>query len=198
MKAGVTHKRMTWKNPFLEGEKIYLRPLEPEDLNQEYLGWLNDPKVTCFLESGIFPQTLKELEIYNKQANRSPNQLILAIIDKKSSQHVGNVKLGPIHWIHRRGTLGLLIGNPQHWGKGIGGEATRLMLGYAFSRLNLNRIDLGVYANHKRAIHLYHTIGFRIEGRFRRDVFHEGQYKDRLWMGLLRSEFGKTPKKKMK
>ena len=198
MKAGVTHKRTTWKNPFLEGEKIYLRPLEPEDLNREYLGWLNNPKVTCFLESGIFPQTQKELEKYIKQATHSPDQLILAIVDKKSSQHIGNVKLGPINWIHRWGTLGLLIGNQQQWGRGVGREATRLMLGYAFSRLNLNRIDLGVYADHKRAIRLYRTIGFRIEGRFRKDVFHKGQYKDRLWMGLLRSEFSETPKGKMK
>ena len=28
--------------------------------------------------------------------------VILAIIDKKSDQHIGNVKLGPIRWVHRR------------------------------------------------------------------------------------------------
>jgi RimJ/RimL family protein N-acetyltransferase len=63
------------------------------------------------------------------------------------------------------------------------------MVEYAFFRLNLNRIDLGVYADHSAAIHVYEQIGFRIEGRFRADMFHEGEYKDRLWMGLLRSEY---------
>jgi RimJ/RimL family protein N-acetyltransferase len=28
-----------------------------------------------------------------------------------------------------------------------------------------------------------------VEGRFREEMFREGKYKDRLWMGLLRSAY---------
>ena len=63
------------------------------------------------------------------------------------------------------------------------------MVEYGFYRLNLHRIDLGVYAEHESAVHAYEKVGFKVEGRLREDVFQGGEYKDRLWMGLLRSEY---------
>ena len=177
------------KTPFVVGTQIYLRPLKREDLNEKYLSWLNDPEVNRYLESGIFPYTRDELERFYEQATGSSNQVVLAIVDRETDQHIGNVKLGPINWVHRKATLGILVGGREFWRKGIGTEATRLMVEYGFFRLNLNRIDLGVYAEHEAAIRVYEKVGFQVEGRFREDLFHEGKFKDRLWMGLLRSEY---------
>lgn len=177
------------KTPFIVGKHIYLRPLEREDLNEKYLSWLNNSEVNRYLESGIFPYTYDDLKKFYEQVTQSNDKVILAIIDKKTDQHIGNVKLGPINWVHRKATFGVLIGDSKYWGRGIGIEVTRLVVEYGFSRLNLNRIELGVYAEHETAIRSYEKIGFRIEGRFREDLFQEGKYKDRLWMGLLRSEY---------
>ena len=177
------------KTAFLIGEKVYLRPLELEDLNERYLSWLNDPVVSRYLESGIFPSTREDLERFFKQATASRDQVMLAIVNKETDQHIGNVKLGPINWVHRKAAFGILIGDRQFWNTGVGTEAARLTVEYAFFRLNLRRIDLGVYAEHEAAVHSYEKVGFRVEGRFREDLFHEGQYKDHLWMGLLKSEY---------
>ena len=59
------------------------------------------------------------------------------------------------------------------------------MVEYGFDRLNLHRIDLGVFAEHKAAVRCYEKAGFKVEGRMREDLFQDGEYKDRLWMGLL-------------
>jgi len=177
------------KTPFIVGSRIYLRPLERDDLSEKYLGWLNDLEISRYLESGIFPYTRDELEKFYEQATTSLDQVILAIVDKERDQHIGNVKLGPINWVHRKATFGILLGEKEFWGKGIGTEATRLMVEYGFFRLNLRRIELGVYAEHEAAMHSYEKVGFRVEGRFRESSFHEGQYKDGLWMSLLRSEY---------
>jgi [ribosomal protein S5]-alanine N-acetyltransferase len=176
-------------NAFMSGSQVYLRPLERGDLNDRYLGWLNDPEVNRYLESGTFPTTAQDLEAFYQQTTGSRNQVIFAIIDCKSDLHIGNVKLGPIHWIHRSAIFGILIGDSQFWGKGIGLEATRLAVEYGFHKLNLRRIDLGVLADHKTAIACYEKAGFRVEGRLREDLFHDGEYKDRIWMGLLRTEY---------
>jgi RimJ/RimL family protein N-acetyltransferase len=64
-----------------------------------------------------------------------------------------------------------------------------LAVEYGFYRLNLRRIDLGVFAEHDSAVRCYEKVGFKVEGRFRQDLFQGGEYKDRLWMGLLRSEY---------
>jgi RimJ/RimL family protein N-acetyltransferase len=184
------------KAPFIVGSRIYLRSLEREDLNETYLTWLNHPHITRYLETGIFPSTKESLEKFYEGISQSRDQVILAIVDKKTNRHIGNVKLGPINWIHRKATLGVLIGEKKFWGRGICEEVTRLTVEYGFSRLNLNRIDLGVYAEHTAAIRSYEKVGFKVEGRLRKDLFHEGEFKDRLWMGLLRFEYsggkGKT------
>jgi [ribosomal protein S5]-alanine N-acetyltransferase len=171
------------------GPHVYLRPLERADLSEIYLGWLNDPEVTRYTETGTFPTTAQDLERFHQEVTGSRSQVILAIVHTQSGRHIGNVKLGPIHWVYRSATFGILIGEKKFWNKGIGVEATRLMVEYGFYRLNLHRIDLGVYAEHESAVHAYEKVGFKVEGRLREDVFQGGEYKDRLWMGLLRSEY---------
>ncbi len=174
---------------FLRGSKVYLRPLERTDLNEKYLGWLNDHEVTQHLEAGAFPSTLQDLETYYQSMTGSKSEVIFAIADGKSHRHIGNAKLGPINWVHRRAMYGIMIGEKEFWGRGIGKEVTRLMVEYGFLRLNLHRINLGVLAEHQAAIRCYEAVGFKAEGKFREEMFCDGSYRDRLWMGLLRSEY---------
>lgn len=189
---------MSGKNAFAAGQHVYLRALEREDLNERYLNWLNDPEVTRYMETGTFPTTRQDLEDFYQSATISKNQVILGIADARTDLHIGNLKLGPIHWIHRRATFGILIGDKKYWGKGVGQEATRLAVEYGFNRLNLHRIDLGVFAGHESAVRCYEKVGFKVEGRFRQDLFADGEFRDRLWMALLRSEYvpAKPEKKK--
>jgi RimJ/RimL family protein N-acetyltransferase len=158
-------------------------------LNDKYLGWLNDPQVNRYLETGVFPSTRNELEKFYERATGSPDQIILAIIDNETDQHIGNAKIGPISWVHRKAALGILVGEKQLWRRGIGTEATRLMVEYGFFRLNLRRIELGVYAENEAAVRCYERVGFQVEGTSRKALFHEGEYKDHLCMGLLRMDY---------
>lgn len=173
----------------ITGPRVYLRPLERTDLNEQYLSWVNDPEIARYLDSRTFPTSMKDLVAFYEEVTRTRDNVILAIIDKKSDQHIGNVKLGPIRWVHRRATLGLLIGDKRFWGRGVGTEVTRLAVEYGFNRLNLRRIDLGLHAEHESALRCYEKAGFKVEGRLREDLFHEGEYKDSLLMGLLKSEY---------
>jgi [ribosomal protein S5]-alanine N-acetyltransferase len=178
------------------GARVRLEPLERNHLSARYLGWLNDPDVTRYMETGIFPTTADDLEQFFRSVTGSREHVVFAIVHKESGQHIGNVKLGPIHWVHRCATFGILIGEKKFWGQGLGGDATRLAVEYGFDRLNLRRIDLGVFAEHQAAVRCYEKIGFKVEGRFREELFQNGEYKDRLWMGLLRSEYQPLGKRK--
>ena len=180
---------MSDKTAFLRGAKVYLRPLERTDLNETYLSWLNDVEVTRYLETGTFPTTYQDLEKFYQRVTGATSEVIFAIADRKSHQHIGNVKLGPIHWVHRRAILGIMIGAKKFWGKGVGEEATRLMVEYGFFRLNLHRIGLGVFEEHESAVRCYQKVGFKVEGCLREQLFQDGEYKNHLWMGVLRSEY---------
>lgn len=177
------------KTPYIVLETIYLRSLRREDLGEEYLSWLNEPEVSRWIETGLFPTTPDDLVRFYESVTRDPNQVVFAICDSETDAHIGNVKLGPISWVHRRATLGILIGNKAFWGRGLGAAATRAAVEYAFDRLDLRRVDLGVYADHAAAIRSYEKVGFQVEGRLREDMYRDGSYRDRLWMGLLKSEY---------
>lgn len=180
---------MSTRTASITGSRVYLRPLERTDLNEQYLMWVNDPEIARYLDTRTFPTSMQDLVAFYEEVTRTRDNVILAIIDKKSDRHIGNVKLGPIRWVHRRATLGLLIGDKKFWGRGVGTEVTRLAVEYGFNRLNLRRIDLGLHAEHESALRCYEKVGFKVEGRLREDLFHEGKYKDSLLMGLLKSEY---------
>ena len=176
------------RRPFLVGKKVYLRPLEAADLDGPYLEWLNDPEVTRFMETGFVPTTPEILRHYYEAVTRNPDNVMLAIVDIATDRHIGNVKLGPIHRIHHRADLGIMIGDKEHWGSGAGREAVELMLQYGFERLNLHKITLGVYADHHHAVRLYEGLGFKIEGTRLEHLFRDGAYRDMHVMGLLRDD----------
>ena len=177
------------KEPFLVGEHIYLRGICEEDLSGNYFQWLNDYEVSKYTESGRTPNTKEAMENYFRQVIGNSNNIAFAVVDKESDRHIGNVKLGPINWVHRCAEFGILIGEKEYWGKSFGTEATLLLLRYAFQRLNLHKVILGVCADHAGAIRAYKRVGFREEGCLREALFIDGTYRDKLIMGVTAQEF---------
>jgi RimJ/RimL family protein N-acetyltransferase len=94
-----------------------------------------------------------------------------------------------IDWVSRLVELRIRIGDKNAWGGGLGSEATRLLLSYAFDGLNLERVWLRVFATNERAIKMYEKVGFQHEGRLRRASFINGQMLDVDLMGLLKTEY---------
>lgn len=177
------------KNPFLIGERLYLRPLEQEDV-PTCLRWINDPEVTRTLAAYRPLNEPREREWFEGHY-KDDREIILAIVLKKQDKHVGNTGLHRIDWKNRETELGIMIGETEEWNKGYGTEAIGLMLDYGFERLNLHRIYLRVYANNPRAIRCYEKAGFQREGVLRESIFNEGRYWDTIIMGILEGEWRK-------
>ena len=173
-------------HPFLTGDKLYLRGLECADLDGEYFDWLNDREVTKFLVAGVFPNSKEKMEEYYRNISLSNNNVMLAIIDKISDKHIGNIKLGSINWISRIADIGIMIGDKEFWHKGFGTEAIKLLVEYAFHRLNLHKVTAGVIAENKASIKVFEKAGFEIEGRAKSQCFLNGEYCDSLYLGIIR------------
>jgi RimJ/RimL family protein N-acetyltransferase len=119
----------------------------------------------------------------------SERDLVLAIVQNDTGKHVGNVGLHRIDWINRSAEFGIVIGEAEARGRGLGSEATSLMVAHGFQKLNLHRIWLGVLADHEEAISLYRDAGFEIEGRLREELLRDGHWHDKLIMGILAREW---------
>ena len=75
-------------------------------------------------------------------------------------------------------------------GQGFATEAARAALGYAFTHLEVSRVDLQCRADNLASQRVAERCGFRLEGRQRlRHRLKSGALVDRLWYGLLRSEW---------
>jgi len=74
----------------------------------------------------------------------------------------------------------------QFQGQGIGKMLMITAIDLADNWLNLLRLELAVYTDNERAIHLYQQFDFEIEGRKRLDAFRGGSYIDSYIMARLR------------
>lgn len=176
-------------HPFIVGKKLYLRGLEKSDLEGDYFQWLNDREVTKFMDSGIFPNTQEKMEEFYKNTALSSNNVILVIVEIDSDSHIGNIKLGPINWISRISPLGIMIGNKEFWGKNYASESIKLVLDYAFKRLNLHKVTLGVVEKNNAAVSVYKKAGFKVEGLAKSQFYLDGEYCNAIYMGMTREEF---------
>lgn len=165
------------------GEQVYLRPLETHDATERYCHWLNDPEVNKYLETR--QATIAELQAYITEKRAKDDCLFLGIFLKETDQHIGNVKLEPIDLQKKIATVGILIGEKEHWGKGIATEVTNLISDYAFQNLQLHEVNLGVLAANKPAIRVYEKCGFYTYQVDPASMNHDGVIYDQVWMKKL-------------
>ena len=127
-------------------EPIYSKNLLFKNLDKKYcllhyLDWLYDPKINQYLEVKYNLPTYDELISRVARLNESSDQLLLGIFC--NDIHIGNIKLGPIDWVSKSGTVGLIIGDIKHWGKGYAAESISIITNYAHNQLNLINIYAG-------------------------------------------------------
>jgi len=166
----------------INGNTIYLKSLDKDNATEEYASWLNDKEVNYYLETR--ETTKEELEKYIEEKNESNEALFLGIFSKVNDEHIGNIKLEPIDLKKKQGTIGILIGNKKYWGRGVGTEATRLLVDYAFENLGLEEINLGVISENKTALRVYEKVGFEVVNIEKNSIRHENELFDRVVMAI--------------
>lgn len=177
-------------------DRIRLRRNEREDI-PKFLGWLNDPEVTRYL-SNTLPISHAIEDQWFENVLKQPKEEqpygieIRALANSEDGQPwrlIGNCSIMNLNWTVRSAEVGIFIGDKSCWNKGYGTEVMRLLLRLGFDTLNLNRIFLRVDADNQGGIRAYEKAGFIHEGRLRQAVFESGEYRDLLYMSVLRSEW---------
>jgi len=175
---------------FLIGEKIYLRKLRDEDINESYLAWLNDPIVLEYRESSsrIYPTSMDDLRSWYEKFKKG-SDLHFAICLRDSDKHVGNLSLDNILWIHRRAALNILLGDRSVWGKGHGTEAVKLLTRHAF--LNMGLRQVWAESPNPGFNKIVRKLGWIKEGVKREAFLHHGRFIDYECHSILFDEWMK-------
>lgn len=137
---------------------VYIRPLVLSDANVSYR-WRNDADIWKFTE--FKPDRYISLEAeqeWLKDKLENKNERRFAICLKENNQYIGNIQL--LNLENGQASFHIFIGEKTLWGKGIGQQATKLILKYAFAELGLDSILLEVNQLNILACKTYKKMGF--------------------------------------
>lgn len=165
-----------------------VRGLREEDLDGPYPSWFEDQEVCHFNSHGKFFKTTEWFREFYHNLNRE-DRVVWAICHHEDG-HIGNVSLQSISFINRNAEYAIVIGNPRHWRKSVGLNASLALLRHGFQKLNLERVYCGTAATNLGMQKLAVQMGMVEEGRRRKHLFLNGEMVDMIEYGVLRQDFG--------
>lgn len=170
------------------GDRVALGPL-CRDLIPTYTRWRNDVVVARTMDYPAGPTTIEERTAWFERASRDTTAIRFTIYERGSWRAIGITNLHDIDLHHGTAEFGLMIGDADARGRGLGTETTGLMRDYAFDRLGLHNVMLRVYDYNLAGIRAYQKAGFREFGRRRQSHRFAGQRRDEIYMQCLASDY---------
>ena len=145
----------------LKGNTIYLRALEPEDL--EFIYAIENNESVWEVSHTQTPYSRFLIRQYLENANQDiyeAKQLRLAICLQGSFESIGLIDLFDFDAKNNRAGVGIVISNEANRNSGIGSEALDLIINYAFHHLQLHQLYANIGSNNKISIALFTKFGF--------------------------------------
>jgi RimJ/RimL family protein N-acetyltransferase len=145
-----------------ESERVRLRRHVPAN-RDAFQRWYADPEIANLLRHDLRPLNEKQSRSYFDTIvlPLSASGHCFAIHDVATDQLIGTTALTETddHDPHAM-LFRIVIGEKSFWDKGMGTEATRLVVEEAFEVLGLDEVRLEVFAHNPRAITVYERVGF--------------------------------------
>jgi len=177
-----------------EGRKIRLVPLEHELHFDNCVRWLNDPVVTAWTLIGDYPLTrVAEGDFFDRVARQSDTDIVFAIeLLAEAREHIGVCGLHNVNYRHGTGVLGIIIGRPQLWGRGLGSDAIAVMTRYAFDVAGLRLILSEALAENVAAIRAQLKCGYQQLGCIPQRYWKRGAFRDAIQFCLTRDDWSRS------
>ncbi len=180
--------RDTEKEQRLVGESVELRRHDRSNYPL-YARWYSDEEVWRLTSWASEPMRQASVERLFEDRQNSSKDDSFAIHRKGEEEPVGVISLMNISEADASADLSIIVGEKEDRDQGLGTEAIRLILRYAFEDQELSRVALSVFEFNELAMRSYEKLGFRREGRIERAVHRDGEWQDAILMRVLASEW---------
>ncbi len=169
----------------MQGEKVTLRALEPEDL--EFLFQMENDNSLWEVSHTQTPFSKFILKQYLENAHLDifeAKQLRLIIADNKSKKAVGMIDLFDFNPQHKRAGVGIVL-NKNATNHGYAGEALSILIEYAFNTLHLHQLYASMTDDNTKSIHLFEKLNFQKVGIKKDWIATQNGFKDELFYQLI-------------
>lgn len=172
------------------GKTVCLRAINEADLPLLY-AWGNDPALWRLLGGWHFPSS--EISTRKWFDNLQGDHLNIRLaITTEADGIVGSTNLLNIDWKNKNAFHGMMLGNVDIRGKGIGRDTVMAIMRYAFDELGLQRLDGSMIEYNEISMKLYcGKCGWKEEGRQRNWYYREGRFWDRIIVGVTSEDYKK-------
>ena len=167
----------------IAGRKVALRPVEDGDVELIHR-WMNSPAVWRGMDYER-PFSLADV-VRDVERSRADGEPFTIVADGRP---IGRIGLNAFRRRDRIAAMYMYIGEEDAQGHGFGTDAVMTLLGYAFDRLDLARIELWALGDNEPALALYRACGFVEEARLPGRSWKEGGWVDRVVMSVTREGF---------
>ena len=160
----------------LDGTLVRLRALAQQDvaaltelaLAHRHAFRLTSTPATPEQAEGYFERAFADME--------AGTAWVAAVEERATGRLLGSSRLTEIDRRHRRCELGYTWYRPEVFGSGVNIDCKRLLLGVAFERLELVRVQIHTDTRNLRSQRAIRALGARYEGVLRRHMITKGGY----------------------
>lgn len=144
----------------LKGEHIYLRALEPEDL--EFIHAIENDEEIWEVSNTETPYSKFLIKQYLEHAHKDIYEVkqLRLVISNYDDSPLGLIDVFDFDFKNRRAGIGILIKESKNRNQGFGKEALKLLVNYCFKHLNLHQLYCNISEDNPASIQLFESQGF--------------------------------------
>lgn len=172
----------------LETKRLFLKPLSEEELDGNYINWLNDPEVCKYNSHGENTYTKAMAFDFINFIKNDKSKEVYAVYLKENNLHIGNISLQQIDLKNNNAEIAYLFGEKQYWGQGYAFESSEILIKRAFIDLKLHRLYFGTHVDNIAMQRVGEKLGFFKEGLKKDAQFKHGKYSDVVIYAIINKE----------
>ena len=169
----------------LKGEHIYLRALEPEDL--EFVHAIENDENIWYLSQTQTPYSKFLIKQYLESAHKDiyETKQLRLVISNYNDEALGMIDIFDFDFSNRKAGLGILIQSDNNKDKGYGSEAIKLVLDYCFTHLGLHQLYCNISEENTASLKLFEKFNFKKIGLKKDWNLVNGVYKNEFLLQLI-------------
>ena len=169
----------------LKGENIYLRALEPEDL--EFIHAVENDESIWEVSNTQIPYSKFLIKQYLEQSHKDIFEVkqLRLIISSYKQESLGLIDIFDFDFKNNRAGIGILLKELNNRGKGYGTEALELLKNYSFSHLGLHQLYCNISEDNQASIKLFTNLGFKQIGLKKEWNYVNGSFKNEYLFQLI-------------